>query len=199
MVEKLRQDNLTVVQDRQKQARLEIADEEADKEAALARLHGVQARYEEIKRQIDENNEEQRLKLDDAHAEEYNAVKSKISQRKGKFSILKKKYETLQYEIDSNKDERKILEQNTTDNKELIDKLIKEKDNMRHEVWERDRAIGEKERRIYDLKRKNQELEKFKFVLDYKIKELKRDVVPREEEIARMKDQTNDMDRELQN
>jgi hypothetical protein len=31
-------------------------------------------------------------------------------------------------------------------------------------------------------------LEKFKYVLDFKIKELKRDVVPREEEIARMKD-----------
>ena len=70
---------------------------------------------------------------------------------------------------------------------------------MRQEVSERDKAIGEKERRIYDLKRKNQELEKFKFVLDYKIKELKRDVVPREEEISRMKETTNEMDNELQN
>ena len=35
---------------------------------------------------------------------------------------------------------------------------------------ERDETIQEKEKRIYDLKKKNQELEKFKFVLDYKIK-----------------------------
>ena len=39
------------------------------------------------------------------------------------------------------------------------------------------------EKRIYDLKKKNQELEKFKFVLDYKIKELKKQIEPRENDI----------------
>ena len=34
-----------------------------------------------------------------------------------------------------------------------------------------------------------QELEKFKFVLDYKIKELKKKIEPKEEQIADMKDQ----------
>merc|ERR1712096_576266 len=53
------------------------------------------------------------------------------------------------------------------------------------------------EKRIYDLKKKNQELEKFKFVLDYKIKELKRDIGPREREIQKMKESTNAMDSEL--
>lgn len=47
--------------------------------------------------------------------------------------------------------------------------------------------IGERERKIYDLKKRSQELEKFKFVLDHKIKELKRDTGPRDDEIARMK------------
>lgn len=45
------------------------------------------------------------------------------------------------------------------------------------------------EKRIYDLKQKNQELEKFKFVLDYKIKELKKQIEPREHEIKVMKEQ----------
>ena len=45
------------------------------------------------------------------------------------------------------------------------------------------------EKRIYDLKKKNQELEKFKFVLDYKIKELKKQIEPRENDIKAMKDQ----------
>ncbi|RLN73362.1 hypothetical protein BBJ28_00023607, partial [Nothophytophthora sp. Chile5] len=53
-------------------------------------------------------------------------------------------------------------------------------------------------KRIYDLKKKNQELEKFKFVLDYKIKELKRAIEPRENEIADMKTQIKEMDRELE-
>lgn len=47
---------------------------------------------------------------------------------------------------------------------------------MKREIRERDETIGDKERRIYELKKKNQELEKFKFVLDYKIKELKKQV-----------------------
>ena len=50
-------------------------------------------------------------------------------------------------------------------------------------------CITLQEKRIYDLKKKNQELEKFKFVLDYKIKELRRQMEPRENEIKRMKEQ----------
>ena len=199
MIAKLKRDNQNVVEERKRRATMEIEDEKVDKRAAEARLDEVKRRYYEIRKQINENNITQRSKLDDAHEQLFNGVKSKISQRKGKFSILKKKYETLQHEIDSNKDEKKILEENKIQNQGLIEKLMKEKDQMRAEVSERDKAIGEKERRIYDLKRKNQELEKFKFVLDYKIKELKRDVVPREEEISRMKETTNEMDCELQN
>ena len=54
---------------------------------------------------------------------------------------------------------------------------------------ERDELIQDKERRVYDLKKKNQELEKFKFVLDYRIKELKEQVEPRENTITEMTNQ----------
>ena len=57
------------------------------------------------------------------------------------------------------------------------------------EIKDRDSTISEKEKRIYDLKKKNQELEKFKFVLDHKIKELKKQVEPKDAEIAHMKGQ----------
>jgi len=64
---------------------------------------------------------------------------------------------------------------------------------------ERDKTIDANERKIYELKKKSQELEKFKYVLDHKIKELKKDIAPREQEIAKMKAQTNKMDKELKN
>lgn len=51
--------------------------------------------------------------------------------------------------------------------------------------------------RINELKKKTQELEKFKFVLDYKIKQLKRDIGPREEEISKMKEQIANMNSEI--
>jgi hypothetical protein len=54
-------------------------------------------------------------------------------------------------------------------------------------------SIADKERQIYELKKKNQELEKFKFVLDYKIKELKQQIEPREAEIGTMKKQIKEV------
>jgi chromosome segregation ATPase len=63
---------------------------------------------------------------------------------------------------------------------------------------EREETITDKEKRIFDLKKKNQELEKFRFVLDYKIKELKLQIAPREHEIATMKKQIEEMNIELE-
>lgn len=61
------------------------------------------------------------------------------------------------------------------------------------ELSEREATIRDKDKRIHDLKKKTQELEKFKFVLDYKIKELKRDIGPRGDTIDGLKEQTNKM------
>ena len=48
------------------------------------------------------------------------------------------------------------------------------------ELQERDKTIKVKYKRIIDLKKKTQEHKNFKFVLDYKIKKLKRDIGSRE-------------------
>ena len=66
------------------------------------------------------------------------------------------------------------------------------------ELDERQKTINDKSSRIFELKKKTEELEKFKFVLDYKIKELKRDIGPREEEIAKMIEQIANMNSEIQ-
>merc|ERR1712125_201900 len=79
-----------------------------------------------------------------------------------------------------------------------IEVLQKERDHNVREIRERDRMIGEKEQRIYDLKKQNQELEKFKFVLDYKIRELKAQIDPKNDSIAEMKKQIQAMDSDLE-
>ena len=75
-----------------------------------------------------------------------------------------------------------------------------ERDIQSHkkEIREREETISDKEKRILDLKKKNQELEKFRFVLDYKIKELKLHIAPREAEIYTMRKQISEMDLELE-
>lgn len=40
-------------------------------------------------------------------------------------------------------------------------------------------------------------MEKFKFVLDYKIKDLKRDITPQQNEIFELKKETNELDGRL--
>lgn len=55
--------------------------------------------------------------------------------------------------------------------------------DIKKEIQERDLTIEEKEKRIFQLKSKNQELEKFKFILDFKIRELKSQIEPRERTI----------------
>jgi len=47
--------------------------------------------------------------------------------------------------------------------------------------------ISKKEKLILSLKKRTQELEKFKFVLDFKIKELNQDIAPREETIVSLR------------
>jgi len=80
---------------------------------------------------------------------------------------------------------------------ETIASLRKDLEGHRKEILERDETLEEKDARIYDLRKKNQELEKFKFVLNYKIQELQRQIAPRQREIKDMREQTKEMELEL--
>ncbi|KAJ3138825.1 Cilia- and flagella-associated protein 57 [Physocladia obscura] len=110
---------------------------------------------------------------------------------------MRAKFEKLTKEIEENKnalnkmflEERRLLG--------IIKGLEKDIIGVKREMQERDDTIQDKEKRIYDLKKKNQELEKFKFVLDYKIAELKKQVEPRENDILLLSKQIKDMDEEL--
>lgn len=70
--------------------------------------------------------------------------------------------------------------------------------DMKKEIGERDAIIQDKENNIALLKRKNQELDKYKFVLNYKIKELKNQIEPKEREIREKKEQITEMEIELE-
>ena len=61
------------------------------------------------------------------------------------------------------------------------------------ELKERQTTIADKEQKIDELRKRTQELEKFKFVLDYKIKELKHKIGPRERKIQVLNEQKTKM------
>ena len=111
---------------------------------------------------------------------------------------MRKKFSALQKDIEDQREEIKSLLEKQQQLYEKIKGLEKDIQGHKKEINEREETIQDKEKRIYDLKKKNQELEKFKFVLDYKIKELKRQIEPRENEIADMAQQIKEMDQELE-
>ena len=59
--------------------------------------------------------------------------------------------------------------------------------------------IDEKEKNIYKLKKETQELEKFKFVLEYTIDNLEQEIKPKEKEIQELKKQIAAEDEKLKN
>ncbi|CAF1133715.1 unnamed protein product [Rotaria sordida] len=79
------------------------------------------------------------------------------------------------------------------DNVLRVQGMSEEISSLKNEINERKQTITEKVDRINDLELKNQELEKFQYVLKYKIDELTRLIKPREQEIERMRNQLLEM------
>ncbi|EQC33951.1 hypothetical protein SDRG_08631 [Saprolegnia diclina VS20] len=158
----------------------------------------IMSEFDDSKKQIEEDAdleiEEVKAKYDAKFLEEREAT----LRLKGENGIMKKKFTALQKDIEDQKEEIRSLQEKGRELYENIKGLEKDIQGHKKEIREREETIQDKEKRIYDLKKKNQELEKFKFVLDYKIKELKRQIEPREVEIADMKLQIEEMDQELE-
>eukprot|EP00501_MAST-03F_sp_TOSAG23-6_P000811 GSMAST32.ASY1.ANO1.841.1 assembled CDS len=116
---------------------------------------------------------------------------------KGENVLMKKKFQSLRKDIDDQREEMNVLKGRETERFSQIKSLEKAIAGHKKEIKEREDTIHDKEQRVYDLNKKNQELEKFKFVLDYKVKELRRQIEPRMNEIADMKKQIKEMNVEL--
>ena len=97
---------------------------------------------------------------------------------------MKATFESLQTQIEERKIELNACAIQNRKLGGLIKALENDVTGLKGEIRERDETIFDKEKRIFDLKKKNQELEKFKFVLDFKIVELKKQEEPREKDVV---------------
>ncbi|XP_028390638.1 cilia- and flagella-associated protein 57-like [Dendronephthya gigantea] len=154
--------------------------------------------HEETKRQIEEDADREILDIKNKYERRLREEKEQNLRLKGETGIMRKKFTSLQKEIDDYKTEIQRLHGEQNKLQGVIKSLEKDIYGLKKEIQERDETIQDKEKRIYDLKKKNQELEKFKFVLDYKIKELKKQIEPRENDIKAMKEQIQEMESELE-
>lgn len=116
---------------------------------------------------------------------------------KGENGIMRKKFNTLNKDIDDNKGEIHRMSENGKKLEGIIGVLEKDIVVLRKEMADRDDHIQDKEKKVYELKKRNQELEKYKFVLDFRIKELKEQVEPREKHISFMSKKVKKIDESL--
>ncbi|XP_075801896.1 cilia- and flagella-associated protein 57 [Microtus pennsylvanicus] len=154
--------------------------------------------FEETKKQIEEDEDREIQDIKTKYERKLRDEKESNLRLKGETGIMRKKFSSLQKEIEERTNDIEILKAEQMKLQGVIKSLEKDIQGLKREIQERDETIQDKEKRIYDLKKKNQELEKFKFVLDYKIKELKKQIEPRENEIKVMKEQIQEMEAELE-
>eukprot|EP00940_MAST-03C_sp_MAST-3C-sp2_P003197 g3197.t1 len=117
---------------------------------------------------------------------------------KGENGIMRKKFSALGKDIESQREDIKAMLDKEKKLHLRIVALKEEIHGYEDLIRERDATVSQKEKTIHTLKKKNQELEKFKFVLDFKVKELKRQIEPRKNEISNMKKRIAEMDKELE-
>ncbi|XP_063983193.1 cilia- and flagella-associated protein 57 [Diachasmimorpha longicaudata] len=116
---------------------------------------------------------------------------------KGEAGVLRNKYAANQKEIQDLKRTISNLQGEQHQYQKTIEQLEKEVMDLKGEISERDAAIQEKEKNVYELKTSNYELEKYKFVLNYKITELKDQIEPKDDEIKELRDKLMMMEAEL--
>eukprot|EP00753_Platysulcus_tardus_P007913 PLAT15528.6.p1 GENE.PLAT15528.6~~PLAT15528.6.p1 ORF type:complete len:1283 (+),score=804.90 PLAT15528.6:80-3928(+) len=173
--------------DDDRQLRTQMADE----------IDELKRDYRETQRQLEEDIDLEIEELKAKYVSKLDDERAATLDFKGDNGIMKKKFSALLKDIDDQREEIKTMKSKERELYETIKGLEKDIQGHKKEIRERDETIYDKDKRIYDLKKKNQELEKFKFVLDYKITELVRQIQPRQDEISDMRNQIKEMRVEL--
>ena len=161
-------------------------------------IDDIEREFDETKFQLEGDIDQEIEELKAKYENKLGSERDATLRYKSENGIMKKRFSALQKDIELQREEIKLMLEKEHELVAQIRSLEKDIQHLKGEIRARDETIGDKEKRIYDLKKKNQELEKFKFVLDYRIKELKRQIEPRENEITDMKEQIKEMDHELE-
>lgn len=129
--------------------------------------------HETIKSSIEEDADREIIEVRTAYEIQLKEEKDANVRLKGETGLMKKKLISAHKEIDEFKHQVAQLKAEHVEFQKVISALEKDVLDLKKEIAERDGSIQDKEKRIYELKRKKQELEKYKFVLNFKITELK--------------------------
>ncbi|XP_015123643.1 cilia- and flagella-associated protein 57 [Diachasma alloeum] len=153
--------------------------------------------HERIKDQIEDDADREIVEIRSGYESLLYEERQANLKLKGEAGVLRNKYAANQKEIEDLKRNVSHLQGEQHQYQRTIEQLEKDVMDLKGEISERDAAIQEKEKNIYELKRSNHELEKYKFVLNYKIVELKNQIEPKDDEIKDLKEKLQMMETEL--
>ena len=187
----------TLMEDMHRDQQLEKDELEAQKKKLSAEIEEMIATHRDKREEVENNTWEQIEMIKEKNKEELISeidigmkYKSDLTLIQNEFRVKKAEKTTL----DQQKNElQEFL------NKQVADTNIKKLqiESQMGELKERQTTIADKEQKIDELRKRTQELEKFKFVLDYKIKELKHKIGPRERKIQVLNEQKTKMQNEV--
>lgn len=177
-------------------ARLTAEQEEAERLEAEKKQIAVEG--EERWAAAEEDADQELIALASAHREALSREREAAVDLAGRHTAMGQTKEALEREVDRL---RRALQSLFAKERQRYAQLAaheKDRDTLRKELRERGETISEKERRLYDLRKKHQELGKFRWMLDHKARDLREAVEPREAEISAMRTQVREMDLELE-
>jgi len=123
-------------------------------------------------------------------------IKDKYKAKQELLEIVRRK-EAKEKELKNLISEKRLKEEELKGTQNTIQALKIEKQTIEKDIEDRDETIRQKKLRVEELRKKEQELEKFKFVLDYKMRELKGEMEPKQQEIEKLHEQESKMDEEV--
>ena len=196
------------IQQRQQDYAKEREELEANKRRELEELKAMEEQVRVEKDQLIAEYEYQHERMESLTDEEINqwkvhyhhklhTDKQQTVQLKDQHLSIKHEFQSVKQELNSNY-QLLTKKQNTHHSLSLalsssqLSLSALEKENA-----ERSHTIVDKQHRMFELKKKNQELEKFRFVLDYKIVELKRQIAPKRNERLRLSEEKSVMESEV--
>ena len=153
--------------------------------------------HTEVRSQLEVDTDAEIENVKKKYEEALHKERDKYLHMKGENAIMRKNMNVLSKEIENRIAEVRELDSAKAALNQRIRDLHTQIGQFNQQLDERDVLIAEKEKKIYDLKKRNQELEKHKFVLDHRIRQLKSQIEPRQRDIAIEKEKIKAKDAEL--
>lgn len=155
--------------------------------------------YQELLRQSDEDADVQLQELQSRYNAQLEELQTRTNSVAAETGMIKNKFQTIEKSILTYQGSVATCENTLHNLQQTSNSLKAEIQLARAEAEARNEAIVSREKLIYSLKKEAKDLEKHRFVLDFKIKELRKCIEPRETEISDLKEQIRELSNELEN